>query len=384
MKSPDDTATTRHPPLAHDADGHPIAMPDGAAFWMLKRQTTGRPKVILGPDRRPLRLPLDTTEDEIADAYGSGTYRLDALDALGNPLDHVTTLSIGDDVTRNDDEGERNLVYVGSARGASSDLRAALDTIAQMARAQSSSLNAVATAQADWVKGLASARALPRNAMYAAPQPQLPEAPDAHMDDEETDDQEPEPLPPYAVVAQAANGIFQNLPAAMHQFSQMISSIAALRNAATAPMRHEKAASSPNPMVHLSEINERLTGPERRFLSHVLRSQTADTVTRELLARSVDDAVALIKDAIAKARAPRDAAADPAPASPPPADFTSHVTAVAMLLLPDERARVMSLVPRLRPTRMEELKSQLLAMTVDDAVAWIRQNLAALEAEVAT
>lgn len=39
-----------HPPLAHDVRGLPIAVPDGAAGWRIKRQTAGRPKVVLGPD----------------------------------------------------------------------------------------------------------------------------------------------------------------------------------------------------------------------------------------------------------------------------------------------------------------------------------------------
>ena len=113
----------------------------------------------------PYRLSLDATAQVIADNFGPGTYRLDALDALGNVIDYVTTVEVTDDeLEGNDHEDESSAMHAGD----SSDLRFALQTITQMARAQSDAMRAVAEAQADWVKGLASAQALPRNATYVA------------------------------------------------------------------------------------------------------------------------------------------------------------------------------------------------------------------------
>ncbi len=379
MKSSSSSTAVRnsnnnHPPLAHDEQGHPVAMPDGAAWWAIKRHTTGRPKAILGPDRRPVRLPLDTTEEEIADTFGPGIYRFDALDEVGNQLDHVTTLEIGlDDSDDEDDERDRSLGARG--RGGSTDLRFALETIMQMARAQSDSLRAVTEAQADWVKGLANAKALPRNGVYVPPLA-LPAPAEVDKDDE--DDEEEEEEPATSPWAQAAQGIIHDLSPAVAAFVSTLG----LRNAA-APIPAAPAASpapaapsAPNPMVHLAEINERLTGSERRVLRTVLRNPNAEVLTNELLALSVDDAAAFVQELIARGRAPA------TPREADAADFTAHAAAIAALLSPEERAVLLPLLPRLRVERREMLQAQLLAMSADDAAAWIRENLPAIHAEV--
>jgi hypothetical protein len=59
-----------------------------------------------------------------------------------------------------------------------------------------------------------------------------------------------------------------------------------------------------------------------------------------------------------------------------------QVLAVAARLEETERAAVLALLPRLPPARIEQLKTQLLAMTIDEAAAWIHANLAALAKEV--
>lgn len=394
---------TSHPPLAHDAQGNPIAMPDGAAAWMLKRQTNGRPKIVLGPDRRPVRLPLDTTDDEILDNYGPATYRLDAVDALGNLLDHVTTIVIGDG-DGSEDEGEQRTWP--SSRSAASDLRFALETITQMARAQANALESVAEAQADWVKGLASARLLPRNAVYAPPvQAQLP-APvenDNQADEEDEYDDGADgsdgttALASYAAIAQAAHGIVEKIPAAVqHAASAIAAARASMKTGALSDAADQSAdpaspsaqpnTGEPNPMVHLSEINARLSVAERRVLREMLRGDNVDVLTRELLSRSVVDAVAWFREGIAVARGERAEAPTPPsqPATTNDADVMERVSAVAMLLSPEERAELMALLPRLAPSRVALLKAQLLAMSVEDAVGWIRANLEALKTEVAS
>lgn len=55
---------------------------------------------------------------------------------------------------------------------ASNDMRIALETIAQLSRAHSESLQSLANAQADWIKTLATSKQIPRNAAMAfAPAP---------------------------------------------------------------------------------------------------------------------------------------------------------------------------------------------------------------------
>lgn len=214
MKSPSATSVRNsnnsHPPLARNAQGHPIAMPEGAAWWSIKRETRGRPQVIKGPDGHPYRLALTATEEDLAETFGPGTYRLDALDALGNVIDYVTTIEVPDDGS--DDEEDEDDDRAG-ARGASTDLRFALQTIVEMSRAQSDSLRAISEAQADWLKGLANAKSLPRNAVYLAP-PALPAPAEASEDDDEDEDENDEgernagplaePMPAWMMAVQTA------------------------------------------------------------------------------------------------------------------------------------------------------------------------------------
>ena len=75
--------------------------------------------------------------------------------------------------------------------------------------------------------------------------------------------------------------------------------------------------------VHLSEINACLTGFERKFLNVVLRGKNGDGIAALLVEMSVDDAVALVKDNIARVQAERDAAPQAGaapPAATPPGD----------------------------------------------------------------
>lgn len=427
-------SNTNHPPLARNAQGHPIAMPDGAASWSIKRETRGRPKVITGPDGHPYRLALTATEQDVADAFGAGTYRLDALDALGNVLDYVTTIEVtGDESDDDQDDEDDGSSTTSGVRDANTDLRFALHTIMQMSRAQSESLRAVSEAQADWVKGLANARALPRNAVYLAPSA-LPEPDELEDESEDESDDDGErnaapiaaPAPPWMAAFQAAIG-----PAVDVLMSKVMPRNAAAAPPTQAPQPESHAAASqaspppppamPNPMVHLAKINAGLSDAERHVLADALRGRDAETLTAELLRLSVDDAITIVSARIAELRverahararaahardpATRDATGEetatpetgptepampmasevPAPTAEATAqDFMRHVLAVATFLDSDRRVAVLSLIPRLPPDRVEQLKATLLAMPAEAAAAWIRANLASLIAEVAS
>jgi hypothetical protein len=185
-----------HPPLARDAQGNLVAVPDGTATWCLKRDTGGRPKMIVGQDRLPARFGLDTTPEDLEAMLGAGTFRVYALTEVGEVIDYVTTVNVGKD----EQEDEPTVPSpAGTPRGTSSDLRFALETILQMARAQSDSLRAVAEAQADWVKGLATAKALPRNAAPAPPPP-APVQEEEEEDEGDEDMEEEAPMPPWLEV----------------------------------------------------------------------------------------------------------------------------------------------------------------------------------------
>jgi len=184
-----------HPPLARDAQGNLIAVPEGTTAWRVCRQTTGRPKEILGPDKKSMRFPLEMTAEELCDMCGADAYRLYALDELGKVLDYVVTVDVGRESRelRNAAFEAPLLPVLRSAAAApTSDLRFALEAMAQMMRVNSEALRAVAESQADWVKSIASTRGFYRN---AAPPPLPPEP----IEEQEEEDDDGEPLPSKSI-----------------------------------------------------------------------------------------------------------------------------------------------------------------------------------------
>jgi hypothetical protein len=86
----------------------------------------------------------------------------------------------------------------------------------------------------------------------------------------------------------------------------------------------EPASALPNPMIHLSEINARLTDFERKFINAVLRGQRGGELSNMLLTMSADDAAAFVKEQIAQVQAARAAANN---AAAPPAEAPSRAEA---------------------------------------------------------
>lgn len=70
------------PPLARDANGHVLRIPDGTAYWRIVR------------DDDPPRLGLDLTPQQLLALYGPGTYRIEAIDAYGQRLELVTRITV--------------------------------------------------------------------------------------------------------------------------------------------------------------------------------------------------------------------------------------------------------------------------------------------------
>jgi hypothetical protein len=422
--APRNAQAPNHPPLARDGYGNPQSIPDGAVGWRLKRETGGRPKMIVGADRQPARFPLDITAEDIEEMVGAGTYRVYAIGADGEVLDYVTTVSVGESTSM---EAEPAPASPSPLRGTGSDLRFALETILQMARAQSDSLKAMALAQADWVKGLATAKALPRNGYpMPVPPPAYRVQDDEPENDDDDDDDDDEPATaratsPWLDVVTALTPVIQTYSDAWMQKRAPSKPAVpqAPRNASpeTPTEGATPTNAPPNPMIHLSEINARLSAFERKFLNVLMRGQHGGQVSDLVIAMSVDEAVAFVRENIARVQAERHAAPRPgetssvdappvdvAPVGAPPADappietnpaemkptpaasgalldFMPRVLAASAYLTVEEKAAVMWLVPRVPPARLEELKAKLLQMTPRDAAMWIRDNLAALRAE---
>jgi hypothetical protein len=175
-------------PLARDADGNLIELPDGAAGWRIRRQTGGRPRLVLDSRKQPMLFPLDYTIADVGDVLAPGNYLLDAVDRNGEPLGVTIAVSIG--MLRNAEAVEPDHENVDGAPAVvpttlpstTSDVRLVLEanvratqmafihnqrtleTGLRMAETLRDSVQVLATSQADWIKSVSSSRGFFRNA----------------------------------------------------------------------------------------------------------------------------------------------------------------------------------------------------------------------------
>jgi hypothetical protein len=173
-------------PLARDQDGNPIELPDGAIGWRIRRQTGGRPRLLLDSKKQPMLFPLDYTVTDVEDILPPGNYLLDVVDRNGEPLGVTVAVSIG--MTRNaesvepDNENNAPTVVPTTLPNTTSDVRLVLEANVRatqmafihnqrtleiglrMAETLRDSVQVLAGSQADWIKSIASARGFFRNA----------------------------------------------------------------------------------------------------------------------------------------------------------------------------------------------------------------------------
>lgn len=194
-----------HPPLARDAGGNLVPVPAQTSSLGLGLETGGRPRLLRGPDKRLLRYALHTTPEDVLELCGPGIYRVYALDAVGEQLadEHIARW----DLTPSSSREHRNAatdpgLAARSERPstttatASTDLRFALETMAQMMRTNSDALRLVAESQVDLAKTIATVKGLPRNAaMYLPPAPPANDAEDRDDDEDEGDEAIPQAAP---------------------------------------------------------------------------------------------------------------------------------------------------------------------------------------------
>jgi hypothetical protein len=139
-------------------------------------------------------LPLETSAADLDDILGPGSYRFEIVDEEGDVLDFVVSVKVGEESTQPADSG----APVPALGGRSSDLRAVLEANVQMARSLADAVRVLSGAQADWVKGLAVAKAIPRNApppprQVAVPPPPPPEPSPQATPKSDSDESDEEP-----------------------------------------------------------------------------------------------------------------------------------------------------------------------------------------------
>lgn len=294
------------PPLAADGHGNPLHIPDEAVAWRVRRHTGGRPRMVLAADRRPLLLPLDTTEEDLNDILGPGSYRLDAVDEEGEVLDCVVCTAVGDV------EPERPVMGTSSqpvAPPRASDLRVVLEANVQMARSLSDAVRVLSEAQADWTKGLASAKAIPRNAAQAAPMVVAGRPPEPRQEDEVDEDYEPTWYERLAtsIPAQYLPGVLTAVGDLVERFNPRPASTQPLRNAAPDDEQEEQESAeefrlTPELLRKMEEVKARLSPSELRVVTNVLSTagpQMLAELGRELAPLTVEAAVERVKTMLA-------------------------------------------------------------------------------------
>ena len=196
-----DNEINDHPPLARDALGNLLPLPEGTAAWRISRHTAGRPRVLTGPDGDAMRFPLSMTTAELVDLCGPDTYRVYALDELGEVLDFVATVQAARPRNANVPDVRLAALRGPTDAAPTTDLRFALHALTEIARINGEALRAISDSQADWIKTLAMNKGLPRNVAFPA---MLPPPREERDDDEEDDNDrdapeaEAEPADPNA------------------------------------------------------------------------------------------------------------------------------------------------------------------------------------------
>lgn len=211
MQTPPDKNTTQNNsttcPLARDQHGNAIELPPGSAGWRVRRKTGGRPRILLDVQKQPMLVPLHFSIVDLDDVLAPGAYLLDIVDGKGEPLGLTMGVSIGQ--LRNSDGGDdeeepsseeaqsvmptlpttgsdTRLVLEANVRSthlAFQHNQKTLELGLKMAESLREGVQALAEAQADWIKSISSARGFFRN----APAPLLP-SPRSTPDDDESDE----------------------------------------------------------------------------------------------------------------------------------------------------------------------------------------------------
>lgn len=363
-----------HPPLARDALGHLLPLPEGTAGWRISRHTAGRPRVLTGPDGSAMRFPLSTTAAELVDLCGPDTYRVYALDEMGEVLDFVTTIQASR--PRNANVPDVPLAALRGVPDASptSDLRFALHALTEIARINGEALRAISDSQADWIKTLAMNKGLPRNVAF----PVLPpprEDPDDEIDDGH-DDTEDEADPNASPMMQFLSTVTPLIPG-------LVATWQGKKEAPAEPGEPDEPAALVNGMAHLARVQQQLTPRERAFLAALLADERGNSVAAELSVTPVEQVVALVREHCSKPPA------RPHSGEPTSKELRDRVLMLMPRLSPATQMRLMALAPRVSansqvPAELRRFLAELATLDDAAAIAWLEANLDGLEKAVAS
>jgi hypothetical protein len=323
-----------------------------------------------------MRFPLSTSVAELVDLCGPDTYRIYALDELGEVLDFVTTIQASR--PRNANLPDVPLAALKGAHDATptTDLRFALHALTEIARINGEALRAISDSQADWIKTLAMNKGLPRNVAF----PVLP-PPREELDDESDDDHdvvEDEADPNASPMMQFLSTVTPLIPGL----------VATWQGKKDEPDMTGEAGEPASPvtvngMAHLARVQQQLTPRERAFLAALLADERGDGVASELSVMPVEQVVGLVREHCSKPPA------RPQSGEPTSKQLRDRVLMLMPRLSPTTQMRLMALAPKVSvasqvPPELRRMLAELALLDDEAAVAWLETNLDSLEKAIAS
>jgi hypothetical protein len=390
-----------HPPLAHDTRGNLLPIPEGTAAWRISRHTGGRPRVIYGPDKQPARFPLETTPEELLDMCGADTYRVHALDEVGQVIDHVTNIDIGNQLRNAGGievletvDAPFAAANAHSTTPTTSDMQRAFETmanaLANIAKTNGDALRAVTEAQADWIKSIAQAKGgLLRNVG-------LPEwfvrdrltdrRRERDVDDDEDDghDEDERDVTDAPSAGASPSGLETFLGAIGPVLPELMTDWRGRKQAAV------EVVSAPTDtrfvIRQLAKVRKLLSADERLLLDQVLDNDPmGDAIAMDLATKPADEVAAWIR---AQAAGRRRVVETPPSVDPEAMRMIEALGAKATqaLKLVDAplQLRLMKLGIRLRSLKkltpeMVAMIAQVQPLTVEDTASWLRDHIDEIE-----
>ncbi len=353
-----------HPPLARDAHGNLLAVPDGTTAWRICRKTSGRPREIRNPDDQLVRFQLGITTDALVDLCGAGVYRVYALDEVGAQIgdEHVAKwdLTPGARELRNasSTDGPPQPPRPTGGGGNLGEFRSVIETMTnamtQLMRTNSDALRVVTDSQVELARMIANAKGLPRNAAFA------PALLPARTHDDETDDDDPEEFDEESRPRSAIDLLMPFAEKAAEMFPGLVMGKVAQNTQAQTPV----LPSANGPSAADDDLANRPMFEAR------------DLVDLEYAKRKGDAKRA------AK-RGTQNAAASPASVAPLPARIMSDpalvqlLMQVKLLLSIDEVEALMSLMSRTSEEQQAQFVEMIKQLPVDQAADFCRDVIGA-------
>jgi hypothetical protein len=346
-------------PLARDANGNVISLPNDAAAWGVRRDTGGRPRRLLGLDRKWLRFPLDTTIEDVEAMLGPGAYRLDLVNEDGSPLGVTVPVMIGVEaepeptrppmprtdeplVTLPSSGTDLRMLLEANVRAMQLSFQhneRTLETSLRVVDSLRDGVRVLADAQSQWIKALASTHTI-RNAPYY-PVPRRDDDDDDDDDEGDENDEEDEEEEPPTFWGKLGEQLlpYQDVIAATvkNKVTDWVTGRKGARNGgeedvgektppppAPPPRRNGKSKLSKEPtqaellalvMQKIDAAKKILTANEIALLRHML-SKMPDTERdrwiTQLAPLSVEDAIVQIRIALSQIGMERDTGTEPA------------------------------------------------------------------------